>query len=288
MSEADIKAFVDAEVEGLVTRLALPNEEPALTSADLLQVSVHFLPSKEAAGYEAGLSKLCDALTADSTSGGRTQQASNVVSIIDEAASRAQGAPISASPAEVLASYQCGQMAEAAAREFQKGAAALRKSADGTLLPDFGEQAAGLVTDALERFDETAASFKGAAPVAAARSALAEQLQRALYGPFRKQLAALQRLTLSKFRAKVSGTKPSVDIESDLKLLLKEATASFDTSAKALLPPGVHWSYKFERTLTIDAMDELAKTHVGTLQVRRLPPLLSFFASSSLPVPPPL
>ena len=70
-------------------------------------------------------------------------------------------------------------------------------------------QASALVASAVERFDADSAAFKGAAPVAAARSALAEQLQRALYGPYRKQLAALQRLTLSKLRAKVSATKPA-------------------------------------------------------------------------------
>eukprot|EP00966_Prymnesium_polylepis_P116807 2699343-Prymnesium_polylepis.1 len=54
----------------------------------------------------------------------------------EEPTAPAQGAP----PAEVHAAYQCGLLSEAAAREFNKGAAALRKTADAALLADFGEQ----------------------------------------------------------------------------------------------------------------------------------------------------
>ena len=200
-------------------------------------------------------------------------------------------------------------------------------------LPDFGEQAAALVSDALDSFDAASATFKGAAPVSAARDALAEQLQRALYGIYRKQVAALQRLTLSKLRAKVrkantrpshtpihhahplihsssslsqslsislilpsahpliilshplshivlppcpssrpqvAATKPAADIEAQLKVLLDEAKASFDTSAKALLPAGVRWTYSFERSLVVESMEDVALQHVQTLQVQGL------------------
>lgn len=137
-------------------------------------------------------------------------------------------------------------------------------------LPDFGEQATKLVDDALARFDADASSFKGAAPVGQARSALAEQLQRALYVPYRKQLAALQRLSLSKFRAKVSGTKPAADIEAQLKVLVDEAKGAFDTSAKALLPSGVRWTYAYERASVLESMEDTAAQHVQTLQVQGL------------------
>ena len=75
----------------------------------------------------------------------------------------------------------------------------------------FPFQAGALLSAALEQFDEDASSTQASAPVASARRALAEQLQRALYAPFRKQVAALQRQTLSKFRSKCAavGRSPS-------------------------------------------------------------------------------
>jgi hypothetical protein len=290
VSEADVKAFAHAQIADLVASLDLPAEEPPLATADLLQLQCFFVPSKVHApeSYEQGVAALRDALTSDSSSGYLladarwSQQASSVVSTVGQASARAPAAPQAASPAEVHAAYQCSLLAEAAAREFQKGASALRKAADGTLvrlrasfspfararlmhsaacaqracrpnahapwrhrcprerrrhtdtstrrsspvasdytlsrplsmrcralvvcacvqLPDFGEQASSLVSDALSRFDADSSSFKGGAPVGAARSALKEQLQRVLYAPFRKQLAALQRASLSKLRAK--------------------------------------------------------------------------------------
>ena len=141
VSEADLTAFVTAQIEELVAGLALP-DGPALTSADLLQLHCFFLPSKAYSpdAYERGLATLRDALTADASAGyllgdsSRTQPASNVVQNVEQAAERAPAAPQSASPAEVRAAYQCGQLAESAARDFQKGASALRKVADGTLV----------------------------------------------------------------------------------------------------------------------------------------------------------
>jgi len=109
-----------------------------------------------------------------------------------------------------------------------------------------------------------------AAPVAAARKALIEQLQRVLYGPYRKQLAALQRQTLSKLRAKVAATKPSVEIVEQCKALVDESTAAFDAAAKALLPEGVRWTADYERRSVIESMAETAKLHVQTLQVQGL------------------
>ena len=77
-------------------------------------------------------------------------------------------------------------------------------------------------------------------------------------------------MTLSKFRAKVSATKPSADIEAQLKILLDEAKAAFDTSAKSLLPPGVRWTYSYERQSVLESMADTAKSHVETLQVQGL------------------
>jgi len=126
------------------------------------------------------------------------------------------------------------------------------------------------VEQATARFDADAAPFKSATPVSAARAALAEQLQRALYGPYRKQLAALQRMTLSKFNAKVQGQKPTADVEEQLALLVKEALAAFDASAQGLLPSGVRWTYSYERASVLTAMREAAALHVQTLQVQGL------------------
>lgn len=184
--------------------------------------------------------------------------------------SSSSASPQTASPAEVHAAYQCGLLAEAAARDFQKGASSLRKATDSALLADFGEQATALVEEAVARFDADAERFKGAAPVAAARSALSEQLQRALYGPFRKQLNALQRTTLSKFRAKVQASKPNAEVEKTMAGLIDEAMAAFDASAKGLLPSGVRWTYTYERASVLESMQDAATAHVNTLQVQGL------------------
>ena len=274
-SEADVQAFVAAQLEELVGRLSLPAEDSDLSAADLLQLQCFFLPDKSAQGYEDGLDKLRGALTSQGTSsylfeGRLSAPASDVITRVNVAAERSPPPAPAASPAEVHAAYQCGLLAEAAAREFQKGASALRKAADTSLLADFGEAASSLVDEAVARFDADSEKFKGAAPVAAARAALAEQLQRALYGPFRKQLAALQRMTLSKFRAKVQGSKPAADIEVTMKNLLAEATAAFDASAKGLVPTGVRWTYHYERASLLESMEDTAKAHVETLQVQGL------------------
>jgi len=170
----------------------------------------------------------------------------------------------------VHAAYQCGLLAEAAARDFQKGASSLRKAADAGLLSDFGERATSLLTDAIARFDVDSTSFKGAAPVAAARAALSEQLQRVLYGPYRKQIATLQKQTVAKFRAKVGAQKPSADIEVQMTKLLSEATDNFNEAAKGLVPEGMRWSYTYERQSVLDMMVEAARLQVQTFQVQGL------------------
>jgi len=275
-SEAAVTSFVAAELEAIVGGLALP-EGADLSVADLLQLHCVFLPSASAApdAYDAALARLREALlgTDDSPSlfdGRLASPASAVVSCMGQAAERAAGGSLPAPPADVHAAYQCGLLAEAAAREFQKGASALRKAADGGLLSDFGERASALVSDAISRFDADSSDFQGAAPVSAARAALTEQLQRVLYGPYRKQLAALQRQTLARFRAKVNALKPSVEIMEQCEALTKEAIAAFDASARSLLPEGVRWVSTYEHTSVLESMQETARLHVQTLQVQGL------------------
>jgi len=275
-SEAAVTAFVAAELKAIVAGLALP-EGADLSVADLLQLHCVFLPSASAApdAYDAALARLREALlgTDDSPSlfdGRLSSPASAVVSCMGQAAERAPGVSLAAPPADVHAAYQCGLLAEAAAREFQKGASALRKAADAGLLSDFGERASTLVSEAINRFDADSSDFQGAAPVSAARAALAEQLQRVLYGPYRKQLAALQRQTLARFRAKVNALKPSVDIVEQCDALTKEAIAAFDASARSLLPDGVRWVPTYERTSVLESMQDTARLHVQTLQVQGL------------------
>ena len=101
VSESDVSAFVASQIEALVSSLALPAEEPVLTSADLLQLQCFFLPSKVHApdAYDTALASLRDALVADSSSGyllGDSrwmQPASNVVANVGQAAERAPAAP---------------------------------------------------------------------------------------------------------------------------------------------------------------------------------------------------
>jgi hypothetical protein len=68
----------------------------------------------------------------------------------------------------------------------------------------------------------------------------------------------------------VAAAKPSADIEVQMKLLLDEALAAFDASAKALLPSGVRWTYAYERASVAETMEETARAHVQTLQVQGL------------------
>jgi len=267
VSEAEVSAFVAKQVDELVANLALPEDGEAASAAMLLQVQCLFLPSKRRAldAYEDALGSVKAALTSAASS-----PASAFLACIDQAAELAPPATPSAPPSEVHAAYQCGLLAEAAARDFQKGASALRKAGDAGLLSDFGERATTLLNDAVARFDVDSTSFKGAAPVAAARAALSEQLQRVLYGPYRKQMAMLQKQTVGKFRAKVAAQKPSADIEVQMAKLLAEATEGFNEAAKALMPEGIGWSYTYERQAVVDMMEEAARLQVQTFQVQGL------------------
>jgi len=236
------------------------------------------MPSKRRAldAYEEALDRLKATLTDASADGflfasGRlTASADAFLTCINRAADLAPSDPTSASPSDVHAAYQCGVLAEAAARDFQRGASALRKASEAGLLSDFGERAEALLTDAIDRFDTDSETFKGAAPVGAARAALAEQLQRVLYGPYRRQLAALQKQTVGKFRAKMSAQKPSADIEVQMTKLVSEAMEGFDAAAKALVPAGVRWTFLYERLAAAEMIEESARLQVQTFQVQGL------------------
>jgi len=271
VSEAEAAAFATEKVNDLVASLAASDE---VSFAMALQVRCFFVTPRMSATYEERLAGLASALTDNSSPtylfGDAGTPASALLTCIGRASELAPAASLPASPAEVNAAYQCAMLAEVAARDFQKGASALRKAADASLLTDFGEQCAALIARAVERFDAESAAFKAAAPVGAARAALSEQLKRVLYGPFRKQLAALQRQTLSKFRSKVSASKPAADIEATLKVQLSEALAAFDAAAATLVPAGTSWTSEYERRSVVEAMDEIAKLHVKTLQVQGL------------------
>lgn len=275
-SEDDVRSFVNAQLQELVASLALPEDLSGLAAAELLQAQCFFIPREKASAeaYSAALSSLRTALIEDSSPAylfkdSFSTPASSFVSCIGQAADRAPGAAPSAMPVEAYVTYQCSLFAEVAAREFQQGAAELRKAADSELLADFGDKAGELISQALAHFDVDSAAFKDAAPAVAARAALAEQLQRALYGTYRKQLALLQRITLSKFVNKIPAFK-GIDVEDKLKVLLKQATAAFDASAKLLLAPDVRWTYDYEQASVVKSMKEAALAQVQQLQMQGL------------------
>jgi hypothetical protein len=276
-SEADVSRFVAAEVDAMLGALPLP--EGVSSAEGLLQVRCVFLPSqaRDAAAYERALDSLQTSLTAEGdpgyffAGGARTGTASSALACVGKAAQLAPPAAAQSSPAEVHAAFQCGLLAEAAARDFQKGAAELKSTVDsGALMADFGDTASALLADALACFDADAEGLGAAAPVAAARAALLEQLQRALYAPYRKQLGALQRQTLSKFRAKLAALKPSAEVEDVLREMRRDAMAGFDAAAAALRPLGVGWECAYERAAVVETMGETAKAHVETLMVQGL------------------
>jgi len=274
-SEADVEAFINAEMEAMASALG----EEAKPISNVLQTRCFFVPY---AAYEASAYARCvDEIKVSFTSpaapsflfsdGQWSAPASALQNCVEQAvATGIAGPPLAASPAEVHVAYQCGLLAEAATREFNKGAAQLRKTTDSALLVDFGEQAAALLSAALNRFDGEADEYAETTAAKAARSALEVQLTRALYAPYRKQLGALQRQTLAKFRQKLAALKPSTEIDAQLKALVKESGTGFEAQAKALVPPGTSWSYSYEMKAVRDNIAENAALHLQTLQVQGL------------------
>ena len=150
-SEADVAAFVTAEVDALWGGLLKPSTCEAAAAGDALEVQCAFLPHPSLAeeAFGAALSSLAARFT-DAASpaylfadGRRSAPAAATAAAVErfgaEGAAPKPAPP--AEPAEVAAAYRCTTAAEEAAREFQKGAAALKKAGEGALLPDFGEQA---------------------------------------------------------------------------------------------------------------------------------------------------
>jgi len=275
IAESEVEAFVNAEMETMASTLG----EGATPLSSVLQTRCFFVPY--AAFEESSYLRCVDEMKASFTSpeastflfsdGQWSAPASALQSCLDQAAaSDVAGSAQAAAPAELHVAYQCGLLAEAVTREFNKGVAQLRKTTDSALLVDFGEQAAGLLSAALTRFDAESDEYAGLSAAKAARSALEAQLTRALYPPFRKQLSALQRQSLAKFRQKLAALKPSNEIDEQLKALVKESGTTFEAQAKALVPPGTTWSYSYEKRAVQDNVAENAALHLQTLQVQGL------------------
>ena len=131
-------------------------------------------------------------------------------------------------------------------------------------------QAGSLVSDALDRFDAASESLKGAPSVDAARAALQEQLQRALYPPAGASSRRRSGDTLSAFRQKLAALKPTAEVEVELKGMVKEALDGFGETAKALLPPTTKWGYGYEKSAVAATLKEQAQAHVETLRVQGL------------------
>lgn len=93
-------------------------------------------------------------------------------------------------------------------------------------------------------------------------------LSRSLYISYRKQLAALQRQTLAKFRQKLATLRPSIEVDAQLKALVKETNAAFEAQAKALVPDGMQWTYSYEKAAVAENIEENAALHLQTLQAR--------------------
>ena len=143
-SEADVAAFVSAEVDALWGGLLKPSTCEAAAAGDALEVQCAFLPHPSLAeeAFGAALSSLAARFT-DAASpaylfadGRRSAPAAATAAAVErfgaEGAAPKPAPP--AEPAEVAAAYRCTTAAEEAAREF-RGAAALRRRARARSCP---------------------------------------------------------------------------------------------------------------------------------------------------------
>merc|ERR1712070_85027 len=64
--------------------------------------------------------------------------------------------------------------------------------------------------------------------------------------------------------------QPSIEIESELKALIKVADAAFDKQAASLLVPGCSWSYVFEKRAVVSACRQTATSRVEELRIQGL------------------
>lgn len=264
-SEAEITAIAAAQLEQLWSRVH-GAEVDAPAASDVFELQCAFLPHPKAPDFGAAAEGLKGTVV---EAAGRY---SAVGAALAEAADALGAQPAAADavtpgPAEVAAAYACGKAADAATKEFTKGLGALRKAAEATLLPDFGEQAAALLAGGLERFDEeTAAS----AATDGARTSLRAQLRRALLLPYRKQLSMLQKQTLAKFRQKLGATRPSAEIEEELDSMVKELKAGYGEKAAQLTEEGLGFDDGFERRELYNTITAACEAHVENLRVQGL------------------
>lgn len=146
VTQAEVHSFATRQLDAMMANMVSAKE--TTTSSALMQLECLFLPARSSANYERSFDDLQASLT-DSSSRkyilrDHSSSISELISSVDSSATiRASDASVS--PAEVHTAYQCGLLAEAAARDFQKGASALRKASDTSLLADFGEQCNTLV-----------------------------------------------------------------------------------------------------------------------------------------------
>lgn len=193
LSEGAVSALAAQQLEELWGGLGVP--EGASAFEDALELQCVFLPHPKAAQFASSVEQLkarfADAgASAYLFSDGR--YTANAAALLESAESlNALPAPAQAtpeSPAAVHAAYTCLVALDSATKEFQKGLSALKKAADASVVPDFGEQASALLDDALDKYDAATEALKPHKARAASRDALKANLRRALLPPFRKQV----------------------------------------------------------------------------------------------------
>jgi len=271
-TESAVAATASAQLEQLWSRLGLPE-----SASDAFDMEVCYLPHPAAAQFDESVAELKARFVAAEAGayifaeGRYSAPASSLLETAEALAAKPTPPPFAAaSPADVQAAFACGQASDGAIKEFQKGLAAVRKAADASLLPDFGEQAAALLASAIERYEGEAAPLQSTAAFGATREALRAQLRRALLLPYRKQLGTLQKQTLAKFRQKLSATRPSAEIEAELAATVAEIKAGYEAQAVQLSAPSLGFEDGFERREMYEAFETAVASHVENLRVQGL------------------
>jgi len=252
-------------------------DDVAISSADLFELRTLFLSHKLSLdSYCKGLEELRAQFLAEDTSeylfaGGKWSAPASethrlLLNMFDTCPRPSP--PNNARPSQVLAAFHVGQVAEATAKGFSKSLATLKKAP--TVIADFGAKASTLMDESLANFDEKAASFPSRAAVAEARATLVELMQRAVYTQYKKQLVAVQKAWLAKFRTKLAAMKPSIEVESQLRSLVSDMKDGFNEQVDQLLPAGLDWTPAYERAALVDSMNEQSQLHVDTLTVQGL------------------
>lgn len=264
-AEAPVGKLTDLAAAALARVVSGIDSEGALDAKKLFELELITVPSgAEAAALGAikdEVSKLGESWTLPASAALEAVERAEKAGLSDSASA-------AVSVAEANDAYACAQASDAATRVFTlaQGLPALKKSAEA-FMDDFGDQATALLDEALATFD---AATEGNGAAAAARAHLRTQLLRALSPLFRRQLAMLQRQTLTSFEQKLRATQPSVQIEKDLKAIVKEASVSFDKQAATLLVPGCSWSYGFEKKAVENACKQSAAGRVEELRIQGL------------------